>query len=165
MANYFTVTLDTTGPRVEIIAPMYTIPGILNEIYVIADEPLLQWQELYVIDSAGLRYDMVFAYQDDHYYGLVDFQFCNFGIATIYAQLKDEVGNISALVSKAIEIQPVALARVEIENDARLLINEESVTMLDTEEIGTDIDMEETQAVINMEELDLRVAASAFKEG
>ena len=101
---HFTLELDTTPPQVSITAPHITVPGIYVEINVIANEDLDQWQEVYVIDSAGTRHDLTFQHQGDRLYGLYDFWNCEIGIATIYARVRDEVHNQSILTSHTIEI-------------------------------------------------------------
>lgn len=103
--SYFTLVLDTTPPEVEIIAPWYTTAHADTHIYIIADELLDTWQEIYVIDSTGKRHDFIFDYEGDRLYGMVKFSQVASGIATIYARVRDEVHNISALVGKAIDIK------------------------------------------------------------
>jgi len=103
--SYFTLVLDTTPPEVEIIAPWYTTAHADTHIYIIADELLDTWQEIYIIDSTGKRHDLIFDYKGDRLYGMVKFSQVASGIATIYARVRDEVHNISALVGKAIDIK------------------------------------------------------------
>lgn len=105
MANYFTLDLDTTGPIINIIAPSYTTPQTSDEISIVANETLSTYQEIYIVDSQGVRHDLTFTYETDRFVGLVSFSGYPFGPATIYARVKDEVFNASELVSKAINIR------------------------------------------------------------
>jgi hypothetical protein len=75
------------------------------EIEISANEELADWQEIYVKDSQGERHDYIFSKVDDcTYFGYVDLRVYPFGIATIYARMKDEVFNLSELASVAIYI-------------------------------------------------------------
>lgn len=105
MANYFTLDLDTTGPIINILAPSYTTPQTSDEISIVANETLSTYQEIYIVDSQGVRHDLTFTYETDRFVGLVSFSGYPFGPATIYARVKDEVFNASELVSKAINIR------------------------------------------------------------
>ena len=105
MSSYFTLTLDTTPPGIEITAPWYTTIHADTHIYIIANETLDIWQEIYIIDSAGQRHDFIFVHQGDRLYGVIKFSQVAQGIATIYARVRDTVHNVSALMSKAIEIK------------------------------------------------------------
>lgn len=106
MASYVVLNIDTVSPNIEIYAPSYTTVDILNEIVIQANEELsLDYQEIYVMDANGVRYDYTFAFDGDSYIGHVKFN--NFPVGTIltlYARVMDKVGNISNLVSKAIHI-------------------------------------------------------------
>lgn len=105
MANYFILTLDTTGPNLEIIAPNYTIPRIENDIIIRSNEILTSaFQDIYFIDSKGLRYDLTFAYNGNEYVGKVKFNNVNTGIGILYAVLKDEVYNSSETASHTINV-------------------------------------------------------------
>lgn len=105
MAGYFTLFLDTTAPHISIYAPPYSNNSTANEIRVVADENVGEFQNIYIVDSMGFRHDVIFSkVSENEYSGQITFNEYPIGIATIYAQLKDEVGNISELVSKAINI-------------------------------------------------------------
>lgn len=105
MSGYFTLTLDTTAPTVSILAPSYTTPQTSDEITVLGNETLSTTQDIYIIDSNGVRRDYTFDYQTDRFVGLVSWDGYPYGPATIYAQIKDEVDNTSALASKSINIR------------------------------------------------------------
>lgn len=104
MANYVVLELDTTPPDLEIIAPQYTSPNIATEIIIESNEELSNYQEIYFIDSRGDRSDYIFLYDTDRYVGIIQFNQVATGIGTLYVRLKDEVYNISAIYSKAIEV-------------------------------------------------------------
>ena len=53
MANAFELTLDTTGPNIEIYGINYTVKGAQYEFTVISDSSLMLWQDVYYIDSVG----------------------------------------------------------------------------------------------------------------
>lgn len=107
MGSYFYLTLDTTPPNVTIAAPNNVMPGIVSEIYINASEPIAEYQDIYIIDSIGTRYDLTFQYQPEsnRYYGELNVHGYAIGFATIYARLKDNVDNLSSLVSKVIDIR------------------------------------------------------------
>lgn len=104
MSSFFAIQLDTTPPQIEIISPSYTTQYSLIEIRIQSNEPLEQSQEIYIIDSIGNRHDLTFLYQTTEYVGYVSFNNYPVGIGTIYARLTDEVGNVSELTSKTINI-------------------------------------------------------------
>lgn len=111
MSSYFYLTLDTTPPNVNVNAPNNVMPGIVSEIYVNASEPIAEYQDIYIVDSAGDRYDLSFQYQPEsnRYYGELNFHGYAIGLATIYARLRDNVDNLSSLVSKVIDIKSATL--------------------------------------------------------
>lgn len=103
MSN-FIIELDTTPPKIEIIAPPYTTQYSLTEIRIVSNERLLNQQEIYVIDSDGNRTNFTFAIRENELIGKVVFNGLPTGICTIYARCVDEVENVSDLVSKPINI-------------------------------------------------------------
>jgi len=116
MSSFVLIELDTRAPEVEIYAPSYSATNITNNIIVKSDENLSDFQEIYLIDSEGLRYDYTFKKdKNDTLIGSVNFP--NDGIVTIYARVEDEVGNISELYSKSINIkESLSLLRLEIKD-------------------------------------------------
>lgn len=105
MSSWFNLILDTTPPVVEIISPQYTAYNVHTEITVQSNENLMNYQEIYVIDSIGERHDLTFLYDGDNFYFDAVFNDTySLGIATIFVRLKDDVGNITNLISKPIEI-------------------------------------------------------------
>ena len=117
MNNSFMLTLDTTGPSIDILAPSYTTPQTNDEITVLGNETLSTFQNIYIVDSAGVRRDYSFEYRTDRFVGLVPWNGYPYGAATIYAQIQDEVNNISVLTSKRIDVRSGSttdLLRLEI---------------------------------------------------
>lgn len=102
--DYFILNLDTTEPEVEINSPVYTTPNIVTEITIQSNEKLSSYQDIYIVDSEGNTHILDCLYQGDHFVYKGYLNQLSFGMAVIYAQLKDEVENKSALVSKSINI-------------------------------------------------------------
>jgi len=103
--SHFMLTLDTTGPDIEVYMPTYATPDVDNEIIVQGSELLAPQQDFYFVDALGERHDLIFEYKGDHFVGLVRFNQFALGVATFYAQVRDEVFNPSALAAQAINIQ------------------------------------------------------------
>jgi len=127
MGSCFALELDTTGPQISIISPSYTVPNIITEIIIDADEPLADWQDVYVVDSKGKRHNLIFARHGNSLIGLVDFNICTIGIATLYATVRDEVFNLSAQISKAINIRQGAKLKAVINDRQRQVSNVEAI--------------------------------------
>ncbi len=110
MSSYYILTLDTTPPDVTIDAPATVIPGMRSGIYINGSEPIAEYQEIYIVDSNGTRHDLTFLYQPENnrFYGALNFLGYPFGLATIYARLKDNVHNLSSLASAVIDIRNVS---------------------------------------------------------
>lgn len=103
MSNYFILNLDLDPPDLEIIAPNYTTPSQINEIKILSNEKLSQFQEIYSIDSLGRRKDYSFEFKETYYEGKIVFNEI-LGEVVLYAKLKDEGMNESLLYSKIIEV-------------------------------------------------------------
>ena len=107
MASYFELTLDTTGPVVTFALNTFTVQGVECDITVLSNELLsAEAQTVYVIDAAGKKHNLILTISADgmSYTGTTNFNDCAAGIATVYAQLQDDVGNVSNLASAAINI-------------------------------------------------------------
>ncbi len=117
--NWFTLTLDTTPPQVEIIAPYYSILTSKLPVEVVANEELDHWQEVYLIDANGDRYDFTFQHRGNKFYGLVDLSSVTLGIATLYVRVRDVVHNVSDLNSATIDIK--AGAKIYVFVDEKVL--------------------------------------------
>lgn len=124
MASFIEVHLDTTAPTIQIYAPSYTTKEAINRIIIESNEKLDNYQEIYVIDSRGERYNYNFFHESDNIF-IGQIQFMNLiGIVTIYARMKDEVGNLSNLVSKSIEVKEyISLLNVKISDKQMNITN------------------------------------------
>jgi len=108
-------------------APKYTTREVENIITIESNEVLAQYQDVYVIDKNGDRHDYTFDRETDtELTGVIKFSNFPFGIATIYARLKDEVDNFSNVISASIEIkESLTLLNLEIRNfNANVNIND-----------------------------------------
>jgi hypothetical protein len=105
MPSYVYIEIDRTPPMIEIYAPSYTTNELLNEITIESNEDISDYQEIYVIDSIGNRHDYTFEIEGNKAVGIIKFSNIPIGISTIYARLKDDVGNISNRVYKPINIK------------------------------------------------------------
>lgn len=106
--EYFFLTLDTTPPQINIYAPTYTNRLTTDEIRVEASEPLEEFQNFYIIDCEGKKHNLIFTQESDTVYtGQLTFSGYPYGIATIFAQVKDTVDNPSRLATANINVIPV----------------------------------------------------------
>lgn len=105
---YFFLTLDTTEPKINLYAPNYTNRLTSQEIRIESSEPLADYQDIYIIDSKKNRHNLVFSkVSATEFVGELRFSGFPYGIATIFAQVKDEVGNLSRLSMFNINVLPV----------------------------------------------------------
>lgn len=117
MSSFVYIELDTKSPNLEIYAPSYTTTDLDNTIILESDESLSGFQEIYLIDSEGVRHDYTFNNDGNMLIGKVNFTNFPLGIATIYARVKDEVDNVSELISKLIDIkESLSLLRLDIQH-------------------------------------------------
>lgn len=101
MSSYFLLDLDTTAPNVEIYAPYFTTPTATAYIFIEADEPLDNWQEIYTIDSEGTRRDYTFHFDgNNRFMGSIVMVDYPDGYVTIFARVRDVVHNVSHLTQK-----------------------------------------------------------------
>lgn len=143
MKNYFIVELDTTPPQLEIYAPNYTSPDIATEIIIKSNEPLLNYQDIYIIDTRGIRHDLTFWFNGkDELIGRTTLNNMDLGIVTLYCRLKDEVANTSALYSKTINL---------IEGNKLIVELEEMTRCLDLEERTQQINIKEQTRIVEIE--------------
>jgi hypothetical protein len=105
MSSYFTLTLDTTGPIIQIYAPSYSSKESNNIITVVGNETLSNFQDIYIIDSQGARHDVTFSFDGvNTFTGSIVFNGFPIGVSTIFAQLQDDVGNFSNIATAHISI-------------------------------------------------------------
>jgi len=121
MPSFFLLELDTTAPTISIALPTWTTRTTVPVI-ITSNEDLDNFQDIYMVDSEGNRFDSTFLYLDDSFEGIVDFSSAASGRATIYARLRDTVRN---------EITAEATILVTAEWGARLNVTSE----IDTQEI------------------------------
>lgn len=106
MTSFVYIELDTNPPEIQIFAPSYTTTEIVNTIRIETDEPLSDYQEIYAIDSKGIRHDYTFNKEEANLLiGEVSFFDFPLGVVTMYAIFKDEVDNVSDLTSVSIMIR------------------------------------------------------------
>ena len=121
MPSFFLLELDTTAPTISIALPTWTTRTTVPVI-ITSNEGLDNFQDIYMVDSEGNRFDSTFLYLDDSFEGIVDFSSAASGRATIYARLRDTVRN---------EITAEATILVTAEWGTRLNVTSE----IDTQEI------------------------------
>jgi len=121
MPSFFLLELDTTAPTISIALPTWTTRTTVPVI-ITSNEELDNFQDIYMVDSQGNRFDSTFLYLNDSFEGIVDFSSAASGRATIYARLRDTVRN---------EITAEATILVTAEWGARLNVTSE----IDTQEI------------------------------
>jgi len=121
MPSFFLLELDTTAPTISIALPTWTTRTTVPVI-ITSNEDLDNFQDIYMVDSQGNRFDSTFLYLDDSFEGIVDFSSAASGRATIYARLRDTVRN---------EITAEATILVTAERGARLNVTSE----IDTQKI------------------------------
>lgn len=104
MSSYFNLELDTTGPIISINSPLYAVPTDLVTITITSNEIMAPWQEIYTIDSTGMRRDLVLFFSDNEFTGEFSVAEYGIGVATIYAKVLDDVGNVSPIASKLLVV-------------------------------------------------------------
>lgn len=119
MSGSFQLTLDTTKPAIEITAPSYTTPSAKTDIWIYGEEELSSYQNFYFIDSRGERHDVIFEHLGDSFHGVMYFSNFPTGITTFYAQVKDEVRNLSNVESISINISSQQYFSLKISHHAR----------------------------------------------
>lgn len=127
MASFIKLALDISPPKVEILSPNYTTTTAKTEIRVSCNEVLDTWQDIYIVDSLGNRHDLTFRYDNNEFVGELYFNDYPYGISTIYAQVRDDVYNKSALVSKTINIVGSETLTISISESINLVKLEESI--------------------------------------
>lgn len=104
MSSSFQLQLDTTAPQIEIYAPSYTTNNDLTEIRIVANENISSIQNIYIIDKNNNKIDLTFDYNVNEFIGEIYFTIYGGQTVTLYAQVQDEVHNLSSLVSKSIQV-------------------------------------------------------------
>jgi hypothetical protein len=104
MSSYVLITLDTTAPNPKVFVPSYTTKSARTPITIEADEQLASYQDIYIIDAAGVRHNLTFLHNGDSLVGELYFNDYALGIATIYIRVKDRVDNLSPIISTSFNI-------------------------------------------------------------
>lgn len=140
MSSFFELELDTTAPEVTVYSPNYTLPNIETEIIIESNETVDEWQDVYIMDSKGTRHDLIFLKSGENQYtGKIYFSDYPLGIARIYAQLRDEVFNLSNIAIETIEIKPRARIFIISEEQARNIDLSEAIRNIDVEKYVRDL--------------------------
>lgn len=133
--SWVVLYLDTMQPEIEIFAPNYTTTETQTIITIESSENLSDYQEFYAIDSNGIRHDYAFLKEDDNtFIGRVRFNNVPLGHIILFARVSDEVGNMSALYQKTIDVRMnVPMLRLEMnEQSMNVDITDSSLNRLDT---------------------------------
>lgn len=151
MAGFFTLTLDTTGPIVSGYAPQYSDRNHNNEIRFISNETLMEYQDIYIIDSQNIRHNQIFSFNGtDEYTGNVTFTDYPMGVATIYGQFKDDVGNLSN----------IGICQISVVSSYDALVLK--ITMTEIESI---VSLTEKEIAVELDEIESVIALSENKGG
>lgn len=106
MASYVILGFDTTPPQLQVYAPRYTTNETLNTITIESNEPLGEYQDIYIIDNSGTRHNLTFQrVTSRQYVGNIILNFVPNGIVSLYARMKDDVDNFSNVVTTVIEVR------------------------------------------------------------
>lgn len=143
MTSYILINYDTTKPEIQLYAPTHTTGEIDNVVTIEANEDLSLYQEFYVIDMNGNRHDYTFHMEDKRtFVGKLRLNNMPIGIVTIYARVKDEVGNISNLIYKTVEIKEYS-----VDNEMTLKDSQREVTLFE-KFMATSISISENDLLI-----------------
>lgn len=157
MASSFLLELDTTPPVVSIVAPNYTIPNIETKIVINSNEILATYQDFYVLDSNGIRHNVIFEYKKDSFLGVIDFWNFPIGIATIYARVRDEVYNLSEVDIATINVKEAAQIFITISSNTRKIEATESQMALMITEKQRKIEIEDISREVILNDITRRI--------
>lgn len=142
MPSFFLLELDTTAPTISIALPTWTTRTTVPVI-ITSNEELDNFQDIYMVDSQGNRFDSTFLYLDDSFEGIVDFSSAASGRATIYARLRDTVRNeITAEATILVTAEWGARLNVTSEIDTQKIVLSEKEQDLFVAEKVMDLDIE-----------------------
>ena len=142
MPSFFLLELDTTAPTISIALPTWTTRTTVPVI-ITSNEDLDNFQDIYMVDSEGNRFDSTFLYLDDSFEGIVDFSSAASGRATIYARLRDTVRNeITAEATILVTAEWGARLNVTSEIDTQEIVLSETIQDLFVAEKVMDLDIE-----------------------
>jgi len=142
MPSFFLLELDTTAPTISIALPTWTTRTTVPVI-ITSNEELDNFQDIYMVDSQGNRFDSTFLYLNDSFEGIVDFSSAASGRATIYARLRDTVRNeITAEATILVTAEWGARLNVTSEIDTQEIVLSETIQDLFVAEKVMDLDIE-----------------------
>lgn len=165
MSSYIILELDTTPPEIEIYAPSYTTTELFNEITIVSNENLSDYQEVYVIDSNGIRHNYTFHKEkDNEYVGIIKFTLFPVGMAKLCARLMDDVGNLSNIAEKPIEIkESLTILTLDINDRHTGLSVNESMANMVTKDNQSNTNIKERSMNIDSNEKSIKIEISDRK--
>jgi hypothetical protein len=114
MASYlnFYLDLEATG---EIITPNYTTTEATTHIRFVSDYEIAEIYNIKVVDTLGIEHNFTSLYPNSSEYTL-ETVFTDFplGMTTVYASIRDKVGNTADLTPKTFEILKVSILLVAV---------------------------------------------------
>jgi hypothetical protein len=122
MSSFLRIELDTTKPKVDIYAPNSTTIETDSLIRIQANEILSNIQNFYFLDSLGARHDFTLDYQESLFEGYVSFNNFSEGMATLVAEVYDEVLNKSTTSTFNIAVFKTRAYRLELNVNPRVII-------------------------------------------
>lgn len=140
MSSYVIIELDRTPPAIEINAPKYSTTVSYNIITIDCSESIGS-QEIYVIDSLGVRHDYIFEVEGNKLIGNIRFINFPIGIVELYAKITDDVGNISNLISTAINVMEPSPLEMDLF---------ESISNLDENNFTQELAINDSVSLINI---------------
>lgn len=118
MSSFFTLTLDTTAPEIEVFIPQYVLASGDLDITVQGNEELEpSYQEFSLIDSKGQEHPFILTYFDKQFKGKVPLFNIPTGLLTVQVRVKDSVLNPSALIIQTLTV--IKGARVKISSSVK----------------------------------------------
>lgn len=119
MADFFTLELDTTGPVIDVHAPPDATPQTDFDVTIQANEQLARQQDIFIIDAAEKRHNVIFKHDGSAYIGVVDAGGLAAGVATLYVRVRDTVHNLSDVKTVSINIKRAAKIIITTDDTAR----------------------------------------------
>lgn len=150
MASFFQLELDTTAPSISIEAPWYTVPRQYIQFAIKAEGPLDIWQDVYIVDSAGVKHQVICSMTATGLEGIVDVRSFSSGTATIYARVRDDVHNTSALASRSFNIWTAAEIFLEVEATTFTIRPSENINDLSLGEFAGALRIGAVETVMNV---------------
>lgn len=94
MGSFFTLELDTSSPQIVVQTQTRVLFGLTIEVVVTSNEPLAEYQKVYIIDTIGIRHDYILGVVSPTVLsGFIDLTGCPVGAAELVIELMDEVDN------------------------------------------------------------------------